>query len=35
MGLLSRLFGRKKNQDTIRKRPNQPDVVDIQSEDEK
>lgn len=35
MGILSKLFGGKKNQDKVRNRPNQPDVVDVQSEDEK
>lgn len=35
MGILSKLFGRKPNQNNVRKRSNQPDVVDIQSEDDK
>lgn len=35
MGILSKLFERKKDQNNVRKRPNQPDVIDIQSEDEK
>lgn len=34
MGVFSKLFGRNKNE-KVRKRPNQPDVVDIQNEDEK
>lgn len=33
MGLFSRLFGSKQNK--VRKRTNQPDVIDVQSEDEK
>ena len=35
MGILSKLFGQKDEGQNVRKRANQPDVVDIQNEDEK
>ncbi|MEZ4951695.1 MAG: DUF2314 domain-containing protein [Saprospiraceae bacterium] len=35
MGILSRLFGKKQEGNNVRKRSNQPDVVDIQNQDEK
>jgi uncharacterized protein YegJ (DUF2314 family) len=35
MGLFSKLFGKKENTNSVRKRKNQPDVVDIQNDDEK
>lgn len=35
MGLFSKLFGKKENVDKVRKRANQPDVFDVQNEDDK
>lgn len=35
MGIFSKLFGKKKESDNVRKREDQPDVIDIQNEDEK
>lgn len=34
MGFFSKLFGRKKESDNVRRRQDQPDVVDVQNEDE-
>ncbi len=35
MGIFSKLFGKKEKGDNVRKRINQPDVIDVQNEDEK
>ena len=35
MGILSKLFGKKNEKNNVRKRANQPDVVDFRNEDEK
>ncbi len=35
MRILSKLFGKKKENDNIRKRKDQPDVIDVQNQDEK
>jgi uncharacterized protein YegJ (DUF2314 family) len=35
MGLLSRLFGKRENKNQIRKRPDEPDVINVENEDER
>lgn len=35
MGIFSELFGKKHKANNVRKRPNSPDVVDVQSDDDR
>jgi hypothetical protein len=35
MGLFSKLFGKKSNSQNVRQRPNQPDVIGVETADEK